>query len=262
VSDELMQLAVSSAREAGALLLDRFRRPPSGVVSKSTATDLVSDADRDAEVLLRERLLGARPQDAILGEEGADATGTSGLRWVVDPLDGTVNYLFGLPAWCVSVACEDDEGGLVGAIFDPIHDELYQAARGRGAMLNGRPISVSGRETLDRAMIATGFSYSPERRARQAAVVARVLPEVRDIRRFGSAALDLAAVACGRIDGFYEVGIQHWDRAAGLLLVTEAGGITSSLPPLDGSDDGVVAAGPALHDALRELVLRAGDGSV
>src|SRR4051794_4164550 len=139
--DELLALAEGAAREAGRLLLGRFRRPPTGLESKSTATDLVSDADRDAERLLRDLLGGARPQDGILGEEAGEEAGTSGIRWVVDPLDGTVNYLFGLPSWAVSIACEDGDGLLAGVVHDPLAGETFTAARGTGAALNGHPVA-------------------------------------------------------------------------------------------------------------------------
>ncbi len=221
----LLDLAESVAREAGRLLLERFRRPATGVDSKSSATDPVSDADRDAETLIRSRLLAARPDDGLLGEEGSSIAGGSGVRWVVDPLDGTVNYLFGLPEWAVSVACEDEHGTLVGVVHIPTRGETFTATRGAGARLDGAPIAVSGASELASALIATGFSYVAEVRRAQAAALATILPSVRDIRRGGSAAVDLASVACGRVDGFYEVGLNPWDLAAGALLVREAGGL-------------------------------------
>jgi myo-inositol-1(or 4)-monophosphatase len=242
--------------------MSRFRRPATGVDSKTSATDLVSDADRDAEALIRSRILETRPDDSILGEEQGQQTGGSGLRWVVDPLDGTVNYLFGLPGWSVSIACEDQAGLLVGVVHAPTEGETFTAARGEGAALNGLPISCSSASSLETAMIATGFSYSRERRAVQARALADVLPEVRDIRRIGSAAVDLAYVACGRFDGYYETGPSHWDLAAGELLVTEAGGRVTPLAPGGAAGDGVVAAGPKLHDGLAELVSAALQRSV
>jgi len=253
-TDDLLALAQAAGREAGELLSARFRQPATGVDAKSTATDLVSDADRDAEALLRERILAARHGDAILGEEQGEQSGGSGLRWVVDPLDGTINYLFGLPGWSVSIACEDSQGVLIGVVHDPLRDETFTAVRGAGAARNGRPIAVSAAASLETALIATGFSYHREERAVQARALASVLPAVRDIRRLGSAALDLAYVACGRFDGYYETGPSHWDLAAGSLLVTEAGGVVSPLRGVGSSGDGVVAAGPALHDSLSEMV--------
>src|SRR5262249_30069285 len=154
----------------------------------------------------------------------------SGRRWVIDPLDGTVNYLYRLPAWCVSVALEDGGESAVGVVHDPLRDEMFTAERGAGARLNGEPIHVSGEERPERALIATGFSYDSEERARQAEIVSRVLPAFRDIRRAGAAALDLSYLACGRVDGYFERGLKHWDWAAARLIVTEAGGAVEELP--------------------------------
>jgi myo-inositol-1(or 4)-monophosphatase len=230
----------------------RYSGPASGVDSKSSATDMVSDADRDAEAAVTRMLRAARPEDGILGEEGAAAGGSSGRRWVVDPLDGTTNYLYRYRAWCVSVALEDGAGeGLVGVVHDPLNDETFTAVRGGGAALNGAPIRVRGGAPLDAALVATGFGYDPEVRAGQAEVVRRVLPRVRDIRRAGAAALDLCHVAAGRLDGYYERGINHWDWAAGALIVREAGG---AVLPLVGGRPGLCAARPGLAEELRELV--------
>jgi myo-inositol-1(or 4)-monophosphatase len=253
-ADALLELAVSAAHAAGELLLRRFGGPPSGVDAKSSATDMVSDADRDAERLIRGLIAAARPQDGLLGEEGADIAGESGLLWVVDPLHGTTNNLYGLPIWSVSVACEDASGGVVGVVFDPCRDELFAAERGRGATLNGRPVKASQGDDLSRALIGTGFSYEPEMRGRQARVLAELLSQVRDIRRGGSAAIDLAWVACGRLDGYYELGTRHWDRAAGMLLVSEADGVVTPLDRRDEGGEGALAAGRALHPALALLV--------
>jgi myo-inositol-1(or 4)-monophosphatase len=223
------------------------------VQSKSTNTDMVSDADRAAEEAIVTWLRRERPDDGLLGEEGAASSGASGRRWVIDPLDGTTNYLYGYPAWAVSVALEDADGLLVGVVFDPSRDELFSAAHGEGATLNGEPISVrETAESLERSLIATGFGYDSSRRALQAEVVRRVLPSVRDIRRGGAAALDLAWVAAGRVDGYWERGPERWDWAAGRLLVEEAGGRVLDLP---GHPHGVVAASEALVEPLYDLVV-------
>jgi myo-inositol-1(or 4)-monophosphatase len=254
MSEELLGLAEAIAREAGARLRDAFAalaEDAPAVSAKSTPTDLVSEVDVAVENLIRERLHAARPADAILGEEGADVEGTSGVRWVVDPLDGTVNFLYGHAAWAVSIALEDAEGRAVGVVHDPARGETFRAFRGGGCELNGKPVRVSGADRLDVALVATGFGYAAERRALQAEALARVLPRVRDIRRNGSAALDLAWVAAGRLDGYYERGVQHWDTAAGRLLVEEAGGATAELP---GEPAGLAAAAPALLPKLVELV--------
>jgi myo-inositol-1(or 4)-monophosphatase len=231
--------------------MERFGGPAQGVEVKSTATDMVSDADREAEVAISDLLGRERPDDALVGEEGAGEGGSSGRRWVVDPLDGTTNYLYGFPAWCVSVALEDAEGGLAGVVHDPWRGETFRAARGAGAELDGRPIRVRDHDDLATALVATGFGYDAERRAAQAEVLRRVLPRIRDIRRAGAAALDLCWLAAGRLDGYYERGLNPWDWAAGSLIVTEAGG---RVEELRGEPFGLVAGGPRLVDPLRDLV--------
>ena len=239
------------ARAAGRLLLERFREPASGVERKSSRTDMVSDADRDAEAAITEMLASERPDDGLLAEEGSHSEAASGRRWVIDPLDGTTNFLYGLLGWSVSIALEDRGGAAVGVVFDPVQDERFTAVRGRGAWLGERRLAVSACDTLGTALIATGFAYEPERRAMQAEALRRVLPRIRDIRRAGGAALDLCSVAAGRVDGFYERGLKHWDRAAGSLIVTEAGGAVRELA---GEPAGVLAAGPAIADELHALV--------
>jgi myo-inositol-1(or 4)-monophosphatase len=204
----LLDLASEAARRAGALLLDRFERPAHGVATKSTPTDLVSDADRDAETLLVRMVEAERPDDGILGEEGGGKASNSGLRWILDPLDGTVNFLFGIPVWCVSVAVEDRNGTLAGVVHDPTRAETFTALRGAGAQLNGDGIRVSDQSDLATALIGTGFAYDLRARGVQASLLSQVLPRVRDIRRAGSAALDLCSVACARLDGFYEASME------------------------------------------------------
>jgi myo-inositol-1(or 4)-monophosphatase len=253
VSRELLLLAERAARSAGDLLLERFGHVQ-GVATKSSPTDVVSDADRDSEALVLDIIQYARPEDGILSEEGGRESSRSGLRWIVDPLDGTVNYLFGLPLWAVSIGLTDRDGLLAGVVFDPSHSEMFSAVRGAGATLNGNAIRVSERDEVATALIGTGFAYDADSRGVQAARMPHLLPRVRDIRRAGSAALDLAWVACGRLDGFFEAPMKLWDRAAGELLVTEAGGIVTPLAPPFGEDMGVIAAGPALHPVLSKLV--------
>lgn len=250
-----MDIAADAARRAGELLLARSEGPVRGVSTKSSPTDPVSDADRDSESLILELLAKSRPQDGILSEEGGGEESSSGLRWVIDPLDGTVNFLYGIPAWAVSIAVEDSDGAVAGAIFDPNLGHMWTAARGEGAWLNGEPIRVSTETDLSRALVGTGFSYNVEARTAQAHVVPRLLPRVRDIRRGGSAALDLAALASGRLDGFYEAVMEPWDRAAGEILIREAGGVISPLEAPAGLSHGLIAAGPTLHDQLRALIL-------
>jgi myo-inositol-1(or 4)-monophosphatase len=254
---ELLALAEATAREAGALLLRLRATERTGVGTKSSATDMVSDADRASERLIVERLRAVRPHDAILGEEGGASAGTSGVRWVIDPLDGTTNYLYGLSHFAVSIAAERDGEAVAGVVYDPVHDEMFAASLGGGADLNGRPIAVSGLADLATALVATGFGYEAAVRAQQGRVIARVLPLVRDFRRHGAAALDLCNVACGRVDAYFERGLQVWDMAAGALIVREAGGLTSAIEGGSAVPGSMVAATPALLEPLRQVVAEA-----
>ena len=251
----LRVIAAEAARAAGELLLERFvAGGERAVASKSTPTDVVSEADYAAERAIRELLAARRPGDAILGEEGGETQAGEGLRWIVDPLDGTVNFLFGVPQWCVSVAVHDDDGGVAGVVFDPLRDEIFCAERDGVATLNGTQIQASDSAALASSLVATGFAYDAAVRTLQADVLSRVLPQVRDVRRMGSAALDLAWTACGRYDAFYERGVQQWDIAAGSVLCTCAGLVVRALPAQDAAPDGVVVAPPRLIDELQALV--------
>jgi myo-inositol-1(or 4)-monophosphatase len=251
VSDDLLDVAITAARRAGTLLRERFEAGTERTLrTKSSPTDLVSDADLTAERTIRELIVKRRPADAILGEEGDDIPGTSGRRWIVDPLDGTVNFLYGIPQWAVSIACDDE----VGVIYDPMREELFVARRGGAPTLNGVPLEASRCELLETAMVATGFGYEASVREAQAAVVARALPRVRDIRRMGSAALDLAWTAAGRYDAFYERGVKAWDTAAGELLCASAGLEVRRLQARGDLPAGVLAAPAGLMAPLLELV--------
>jgi myo-inositol-1(or 4)-monophosphatase len=247
-----LELAERAARAAGEVLMSYYGRAAEGLASKTSPTDPVSDADREAERTIRELLLGEHPDDGILGEEGSRSSSASGRTWIVDPLDGTVNFLYGLRAWAVSIALEDQDGLAAGVVFNPVSGECFRAARDAGADVNGRTLQVTQCPSLDRAMVATGFSYEAERRREQAQLLVELLPRIRDLRRAGAAALDLAFVAAGRVDAFYERGLKAWDEAAGRLLVAEAGGVTADL---EGEPHGVVAAAtPELLDELLPLV--------
>jgi myo-inositol-1(or 4)-monophosphatase len=286
--DALLEVAVAAARMAGGLLLERAcAGRERDVRSKSTPTDLVSEADLEAERAIRALLAERRPDDGFVGEEGGSEQGTSGLEWVVDPLDGTVNFLFGIPQWCVSVAVRDGEGGegstLAGAVYDPNRDELFTAMRdGEARLLRGGDadddsgalavgaagtvlrtgsgdsgaivLQGSEREELATAMVATGLAYDAKVRAAQAKVLARAIPQVRDIRRFGSAALDLAWTAAGRFDAYFERTVMPWDIAAGALICERAGLSVLDLPEHEDLPYGILAAPGALAGALLELV--------
>jgi myo-inositol-1(or 4)-monophosphatase len=248
----LLDLAVRAARLGGGELLRRYGHVE-GLATKSSATDPVSDADRASERLITELILRERPDDGFVGEEGAFREGDSGIRWLIDPLDGTVNYLYQLDNFSVSVAALDADGPLAGAVLDPTRDRLYTAVRGAGAFHDGVRLRVNDPVPLDRALLATGFGYTPERREAQAALIAALLPRVQNIRRLGSAALDLCLLAAGRVDAYLEEGVQAWDTAAGGLIAAEAGAQVSPATP-SGADSGVLAAGPALHAVLAEAV--------
>jgi myo-inositol-1(or 4)-monophosphatase len=248
---EVLEVAVEAARAAGAVLLAHFGATGEVEVrTKSTATDPVSDADLAAEAAIRAVLAARRPHDGILGEEGDDVRGTTGLRWVVDPLDGTVNFLFGIPQWCVSVACDD----VAGAILDPVRGELFTVVAGGPGRLDGRVLQPRLRGDLATALVATGFAYDAGVRERQAEVIGRLLGRVRDVRRLGSAALDLAWTAGGRYDAYYERGVKPWDVAAGTLLCRAVGLEVHVLPATEGLPAGVLAAPPALAGPLLDLV--------
>lgn len=257
-----LALAEEAAREAGAALLARAADPARGVGTKSSHTDPASDADRAAEALIVRRIRDARPGDEIVAEEGSGGgAGRTGIRWYVDPLDGTVNFLYGLPQWSVVIACVDATGTLAGVVYDPSRDELFRASRGGGAWLGGRRLRVSEPAALDVALVATGFSYLAGERARQARILDAVLPCVRDVRRLGSAALDLAWVAAGRADAYFESVSKPWDWVAGALLVEEAGGVVTELAEATGGDPRVVASGARIHAPLLALLAGAVTGA-
>lgn len=272
-ADGLLELADAVATEAGALLLDYARRfglrhaaqrRKVEVATKTSATDPVSEADTASERVITDRILEARPDDGILGEEDAtNRPGTSGLRWVIDPLDGTVNYLYGIPQWCVSVACEDRDGTVVGVVHDPNRGETFAARRGGGATLGRQEMRVSQVREMSRTLLATGFSYDPDVRVDQGRLAAALVPEVRDVRRAGAAALDLAWVAAGRLDAYLEFALQPWDWIAGRLLVTEAGGVgTTHRLKLGGEvRTGLLACGPRVHDELAAWLVQRGEAA-
>jgi len=255
--DELALLAVArdAAEAAATELRERFGERARGVRTKSTPTDLVSDADLAAEHAIRAVLAQRRPGDSILAEEGGETAGGE-LRWVVDPLDGTINYLFGIPAYAVSIACEDSSGTVAGVVLDPSRDERFEATRSGTPTLNGEPLEGPRRaESLEVAMVATGFGYDPAIRARQADILLKVLPRVRDIRRVGAAALDLCWCACGRYDAYYERGLNPWDVAAGGLIASRAGLEVRDLPATGQDPAGTAVAPAGLIEELLALLV-------
>lgn len=254
--ERLLEVAVALCEEAGALLLERFEGDRTrGVSAKSTPTDLVSEADLASERAIGARLAQLRPDDGLLGEEGDERQGASGMRWVVDPLDGTINFLFGIPQWCVSVAVQDRSGATIaGAIFDPCRRETWTAHAADVPRLNGTPIEASTASDLSTAMIATGLAYDANVREAQGEVLAKLIPRVRDIRRFGSAALDLAWTAAGRYDAYFERSMKLWDVAAGALICERAGLSIAELPAAAPLPWGLLACPEGLAGALLELV--------
>ena len=250
---ELLALASELARAAGEFARDGRARGLDDVTTKSTITDVVTEYDRASEALIVDRLRIERPGDGLIGEEGTDDPGTSGISWVIDPIDGTTNFLYDLPSYAVSIGVTDADGPLVGAVYLPVTDELFTARRGGGAHRNGRPIRCSTVTDMAVALVATGFGYSPERRSRQARVVGELIPQVRDIRRLGSAAIDLCYAACGRVDAYYEQWLNPWDRAAGELIAAEAGARVSEYPARPGEPNGLLVAPPGLYEALERF---------
>lgn len=245
----LAAVAASVAEDAGELLLARLGDARTLVETKSTRTDMVTEVDRASEALIASLLARLRPGDGMVGEEGTASAGSTGVRWIADPLDGTTNYLYGFPSFGVSIAAEVDGTIVAGAVRDPLHGETFVGALGAGSTCNGVALRVDGPASIDVALVGTGFGYDPVRRAEQAEVLTRVLPNVRDIRRAGAAALDLCSVALGRLDAFYERGLQWWDWAAGSLIATEAGAVAVTL-----ADGTRIVAPPQLVDALVALV--------
>ena len=251
--DATLALATRLSQQAGELAMS-MRRGIAPLDTKSSPTDVVTAADRAVERLLVDAIRVARPDDGILGEEGGSTTGTSGVRWVLDPIDGTVNYLYGIPQWSVSIGVEDGDGTAVGVVFDPTGAELWQAVRGGGAVLDGAPLHCSPCTDLSLALVGTGFGYDSRRRAAQARVLPDLLPKVRDLRRLGAGSLDLCSVAAGRLDAYYEQALSPWDLSAGGLIATEAGAIVAGLHGRAAGASLVVAAAPGVFGALHDLL--------
>ncbi|MFD5030102.1 inositol monophosphatase family protein [Streptomyces sp. NPDC058220] len=254
LAGELLSLALEAARRAGALLRDGRPDDLAVAATKSSPIDVVTEMDIAAEKLITGYLAEHRPDDGFLGEEGASSAGSSGIRWVIDPLDGTVNYLYGLPTWAVSIAAERDGETLVGVVEIPMRRETFRAVRGGGAFVNDRPVTCRPAPPLERALVSTGFNYVTSVRSHQAEIAARLIPQLRDIRRGGSAAVDLSDVAAGRLDGYFERGLHPWDLAAGDLIAREAGALTGGRPGTRPGWDLTVAAAPGVFEPLTALL--------
>jgi myo-inositol-1(or 4)-monophosphatase len=260
LQSQLRTLAGDLATRAGQLITDGRLTGLDAIDSidtKSSDTDMVTIFDRASEHLIVSGLRDARPDDAIVGEEGTTLAGTSGVHWLIDPIDGTTNFIYGLPGYAVSIAAADKHGTLAGAVFVPATNELFSAARGEGATMNDTSICCSTTASLGHALVATGFSYHPDLRRAHIRRLQHVIGEIRDIRRFGAAAVDLCHVAAGRVDAYFEEHLGAWDLAAGELIAREAGCISGDLAGSAARPEQVLVANPILFEPLRSLINRA-----
>lgn len=258
--EDLLKLAERVAVAAGRLVAGARRGDVQVCATKSSPTDVVTAVDVASEQLIRREILAARPDDSFVGEEGDDITGHSGVTWVADPIDGTVNFLYAIPQFAVSLAARVGPRVVAGVVHNPMSGETFTATRGGGARLGGAPIGASDCRRLDKALVGIGYTYVAEVRRHQAAENARLLPVVRDVRRLGSAALDLCFVACGRLDAYVERGLKPWDLAAGRLIATEAGARVAGLDGADPSELLTVAAARYLFPAFERALKDAGFG--
>lgn len=251
---ERLALAVQLAHRAGRTALAGRRSGSIDVATKSSPTDLVTEFDTLSERTIVAGIVGAFPDDRIVGEEGADRPGSTGFEWHVDPIDGTSNFFYDLPVWAVSIGVVDALGPVAGAVYLPVLDETYTALRGQGALLNGRPIRATDSTDVSTSLVATGFAYDSESRTRHARVVADIIGRVRDIRRHGAASCDLCMVACGRVDAYFERGLHSWDLVAGQLIAEEAGALASDWSGGPITPDEVLVAAPGIHGGLIALL--------
>ncbi|MEO8539836.1 MAG: inositol monophosphatase family protein [bacterium] len=254
---DLLLLATEIAAEAAVVVAKYAAERTFLIETKSSPTDLVTEADRESEALIVRKILAARPHDGLLGEEGANRESESGIRWVIDPIDGTTNFVYGIPAYSVSIGVERHGKMVAGVVHDVALKEAYTASLGAGAHLNGKAITVSGKTELSTALMGIGFAYDPLRRDVQARFYDRVMVDIRDVRRMGSAALDLCRVACGQLDGYFEFQLNAWDIAAGAIIVREAGGITTGFQGRTFDEGYVLATTPALAAPMKAVLDRA-----
>jgi myo-inositol-1(or 4)-monophosphatase len=249
---ELLELALSISRKAGELV---SARPENfDLNQKSSIDDFATQMDIASEKLIVESILAARPDDGLIGEEGASRPSKSGITWVIDPIDGTVNYYYGLPGWNISIAAKDKDGVLVGVVNAPTLNSLWHATRGGGAFRNGAPIKCNNPKDLNMSLVATGFSYDRETRIKQSNFITTLVADVRDIRRTGAAATDLCSVATGWVDAYFESNLNEWDIAAGGLIAREAGAVLTGKLGSEANKEMTLCAGPALHALLSERI--------
>ena len=258
LADELRTVATSLARQAGDIALRGRKSGPLSATTKSSPIDMVTQYDKSSEVLITEGLARLRPNDAIVGEEGASKAGTSGITWHIDPIDGTTNFYFDLPMWAVSIGAVDENGPVAGAVYAPALADMFSAARGAGATLNDLPIAVRNNRDITDALVCTGFSYRIHEREHHAQRVAAMVMKVRDIRRFGAAAIDLCFVACGRLDAYFEEHLHSWDLVAGQIIATEAGAVISDYEGNPVTPRQVLVSTPGVYDALVHLITTSG----
>lgn len=256
-SNELLTLAQDLARRAGNHARNGRKQGMQVVGTKLTDTDMVTRFDRESEAMIISGLRAARPDDSIVGEEGGGHRGTSDVEWHVDPIDGTTSFMYGLPSWCVSIGAQDANGPLVGAVYMPDLDEMFAAERGCGATLNGSPISCSTVTDVSKALVATGFSYTPAQRTVQSRRITEFIHRIRDVRRMGAAAVDICFVACGRLDAYFEENLHSWDVLAAELIAREAGARSGDFSGAPLRPAEVLVAGPGIFDSLSDLLATA-----
>lgn len=254
--DALRDVAIRLARQAGDMAMHGRRSGPVTANAKSTSIDLVTEFDKASEQLITEGLSIQRPNDGIVGEEGADVQSSSGIIWHIDPIDGTTNFFFDIPLWAVSIGAVDEHGPIAGAVYIPGLGEMFSAARGKGAFLNEQPIRPRENTQLSDALVATGFSYDISQRPHHTQRVAAMLNVVRDIRRLGAAAIDLCFVAAGRYDAYFEEGLNSWDLVAGQIIATEAGAMVTNFCGEVVTPQQVLASSPSLQQSMIELIAR------
>jgi myo-inositol-1(or 4)-monophosphatase len=254
LSRDLLVVAEDLARAAGDMALRGRKSGDVAATTKSSPTDMVTQYDKASEELITSGLTARRPHDGIIGEEGASVSGSSGITWHIDPIDGTSNFYFDIPMWAVSIGAVDDSGPLVGVVYAPALGEMYTAIRGEGAFLNGSPIHVRNNSELSDALVCTGFSYRVHERTQHAQRVAQMVTHIRDIRRFGAAAIDLCFVACGRYDAYFEEHLHSWDLIAGQVIATEAGAIVTNYAGESVTPAQVLAAQPGIQQQLVQLI--------